>query len=478
MNSNTYNLIRKNIIDFLDEQKSFFINELNLGFIKEIKIKEDLLSKIDELFNFDETILKDYWDQKKIDDTLLPELIKIDNIKKACDVLYKFKYISNKRYQFYVNSISSDKSNLVILEIQKRIKEILNTEAMQYYLNWFNLVKIPFIDDLSFKVKKIKEIQEKIKPFVELFGSFWDLSVSNFYMLEDDSFKKIYELINDYEFVKEIAKILGRISNSFNEYEQKLIKEKVFSNNRKIVYSSPENITSITYGDDIKNLIKYQMALRNNKNSKKLFDINLLEKKLLQFDQSSQILEQKEIDKKINEKINDSNGPFIMCIDTSASMYGEPENIAKAFALAIVKIANQQKRKAYIISFSTKVEEFEVSNVSKNLNLFIEFLFKSFHGGTDINVPLEAALEKIKEDDYKNSDVIVISDFIINEFTNELKNDIKDAKKNKTRFHALSIGEYQIEENMEDFDTNLIYDGTEESIDLIIEKLNKFKKQN
>ena len=46
-------------------------------------------------------------------------------------------------------------------------------------------------------------------------------------------------------------------------------------------------------------------------------------------------------------------GPIIVCVDTSGSMQGTPENIAKTVTFALSKIAIEEERKCYLISFST-----------------------------------------------------------------------------------------------------------------------------
>ena len=288
--------------------------------------------------------------------------------------------------------------------------------------------------------------------------------------------EKLQKILIEKDFILRIAKLLGRLAESSTKYEQTLIKEEIFILSNKKTYYSPENITSIKFGNDISIILKHQLAYRKIKGGDTLFKVNYIEKKLLEIDQNAKLLDEMIIHRKENRLKKDSKGPFILCIDTSGSMHGEPEIIAKAMAMAIVKIANKENRKCYIINFSTGIVEFDATNISKNFQQFYNFLTSSFSGGTDVEPALSTAVKKAKENDYKNGDIIVISDFIINSISSQLKIEIDNVRKKKIRIHALSIGKSQIKENIDFFDNNWVYDGSNESIEKIIKDLNKLEE--
>lgn len=54
-------------------------------------------------------------------------------------------------------------------------------------------------------------------------------------------------------------------------------------------------------------------------------------------------------------------GPFIVCVDTSGSMGGFNEQCAKAFCLALMRIALAENRRCYIMLFSTEIVRYELS---------------------------------------------------------------------------------------------------------------------
>ncbi len=76
-------------------------------------------------------------------------------------------------------------------------------------------------------------------------------------------------------------------------------------------------------------------------------------------------------------------GPIIICLNTSGSMSGASENIAKALTLCLSSRAVSQKRKCYLINFSTSIKTLDLTP-PKGIRDLIDFLKMSFHGGNDV----------------------------------------------------------------------------------------------
>jgi uncharacterized protein with von Willebrand factor type A (vWA) domain len=105
-------------------------------------------------------------------------------------------------------------------------------------------------------------------------------------------------------------------------------------------------------------------------------------------------------------------GPLIVCVDTSGSMQGGREQVAKAVVLEAMRLANLQKRPCYLYAFSGPGEVIErnLALDTDGLESVIEFLSQAFHGGTDISDPIERAVKKIHEADWQLADLIIASD--------------------------------------------------------------------
>ena len=128
-----------------------------------------------------------------------------------------------------------------------------------------------------------------------------------------------------------------------------------------------------------------------------------MEKKLQTFEYESKSLSYKEEkfeDKRLKSKELDK-GPFIICVDTSGSMHGTPELVAKTLCFAILKIAIQENRKCYLISFSTSIETLNLSDFKNSMEKLLQFLAMSFHGGTDATPAVQESLKMLQTKDYE-----------------------------------------------------------------------------
>jgi len=114
----------------------------------------------------------------------------------------------------------------------------------------------------------------------------------------------------------------------------------------------------------------------------------------------------------IRSQIQQGRGPIMVCLDTSASMHGEPETLAKAVCLEVLRLANQERRDCLLFAFSgpEQVLEMTLSFSPGGLRELIGFLRQSFAGGTDIAGPLRLALRRSRQQHWQRADLLLISD--------------------------------------------------------------------
>src|SRR5690606_9820024 len=107
-----------------------------------------------------------------------------------------------------------------------------------------------------------------------------------------------------------------------------------------------------------------ELALLADPETSILFDLKYVESRLMCFDmQGIQRVQQhhhKEELRSVEEAAK--QGPMVICVDTSGSMSGMPETVAKAVALFIAGKARQQKRACYLINFSTGIETLDLGD--------------------------------------------------------------------------------------------------------------------
>jgi uncharacterized protein with von Willebrand factor type A (vWA) domain len=105
-------------------------------------------------------------------------------------------------------------------------------------------------------------------------------------------------------------------------------------------------------------------------------------------------------------------GPILLCLDTSGSMMGARETVAKALALECMRQARTQRRGCYVYLFSGPgdCKEFELAVTARGMGDMLEFLSGSFHGGTDVDEPLRRCLARAQESEWSNADVLLVTD--------------------------------------------------------------------
>jgi uncharacterized protein with von Willebrand factor type A (vWA) domain len=105
-------------------------------------------------------------------------------------------------------------------------------------------------------------------------------------------------------------------------------------------------------------------------------------------------------------------GPFVLCLDTSGSMAGAPENIAKAVAIAALRAAHVQRRACRLLAFGGPGEiiERDLGDASSGLASVLDLMGQAFDGGTDVQAPIERALECIADAAWTGADLLIVSD--------------------------------------------------------------------
>ena len=105
-------------------------------------------------------------------------------------------------------------------------------------------------------------------------------------------------------------------------------------------------------------------------------------------------------------------GPILICVDTSGSMQGGAENVAKAVVLEALRTAHAQRRRCHVFAFGGADEliEMELAVNGAGIDALVRFLGHGFHGGTDICGPLERVIAKLEDQHWRLADLLIASD--------------------------------------------------------------------
>ena len=257
--------------------------------------------------------------------------------------------------------------------------------------------------------------------------------------------KQIAEQILEYEdtiknnpVIRELMEILGKKHQS----TRKRFKMTAGIHREQIVsHATRSDITGICEGNDLNSLLPLEYCYLAESSLQPIFFERFIEKRLQVIDYQSH--EKQTInDKKTvgNEVSEEAEGPFIVCLDTSGSMAGEREKIAKSTLLAIAELTEVQHRKCYIILFSDDIECIEITDLGSSFDRLVDFLSQSFHGGTDLEPVITHALRKICEEGFQQADIVTVSDFEMRPVDSILSQNIERARSKQTKMYAISLG--------------------------------------
>jgi uncharacterized protein with von Willebrand factor type A (vWA) domain len=104
-------------------------------------------------------------------------------------------------------------------------------------------------------------------------------------------------------------------------------------------------------------------------------------------------------------------GPIVLCLDTSGSMRGAPEQVAKAVTIAALRVAHSERRGCKLIAFGGPGELLERDlHGSGGLQALLELMGQAFDGGTDVQTPIETAIDRVHEAAWASADLLIVSD--------------------------------------------------------------------
>jgi len=448
---------------------------LDTAKIELIKNKNSISSIVNDLKSYND--LKEI-SKINIDNAFFhKEIAKIEKLKKIkndTDKTTKLNIVSKKN-----KNKNADEEILLCRKcLQNQWQKSLDEEYLKWELNELNNCR----KELFRKIQNWLELLEQINNFLLSLsvepGILFDLSEEDISLEDIDKLKQWVEFITKTKGIKKICYLLGRIRKIEKTSKQEKIKS--ISHIPEIVpdVNSNEEIIGVKLAKEIEHALPQELALLADEETSILFDLKYIEGRLLCFDMEgiqTNLLEVEEV-KNVDILEEEKLGPMIICVDTSGSMSGAPESIAKAVTLYMATRAMNQKRNCFLINFSVGIETFDLSG-KMALKEVLNFLRKSFNGGTDVEPALNYALEIMKKEDYEKADLLVISDFLISSMNCDLVDKIRDAKKNKNKFYSLAIGDMFLSKNFKDlFDSEWVYNPNNSSIDSvkhIVDKINQ-----
>lgn len=190
--------------------------------------------------------------------------------------------------------------------------------------------------------------------------------------------------------LKQIAAACGRLSRIALQVQ------------RNRVQHPPDEVTSITFGQELSRLLPSELALLADPDLEELFLLKLAESRLMQYELIG------------NER--QGQGPIILALDSSGSMTQQIQGISKevwskAVMLAMLSIARLQKRDMAVIHFGTQIKTWMFPQ-GRGSYLEVTDCAAYFMSAGNENYPLwmEEALRIVEDARFDRADVICLAD--------------------------------------------------------------------
>lgn len=224
----------------------------------------------------------------------------------------------------------------------------------------------------------------QIKEDQELINS-WGFEPGEGIRVPIENKRQAIEELRNNSKLKKITKLLGNLKTIVREEQRRKTKENGFS------------IKSIEIGNKIESVLPSEKMKLIHPTLKKDFYRRFNQKELLQYEKEA--------------TRNKAKGPIVCCVDTSGSMSGNEEVWSKAVAVAMLEMAQKQKRDFCVILYAHKVDRvFFFERERFNPMDVVEMAERFSSGGTDFEAPLQQALDIIQTSKYKKADIVFITD--------------------------------------------------------------------
>jgi uncharacterized protein with von Willebrand factor type A (vWA) domain len=351
------------------------------------------------------------------------------------------------------------------------------SEAERFAAKWGGLLKqkqtsreLAFIEEkrnyfsaeLCRRIAELKKMQELFAPFISKLERLWDMGRDCWQSINFDALERYVELLEWDTPLRELVAMMDRVLQAEREFEEEFFKDIAPGTDRKFAHAGKAELVGIHESDCLNSMLPAEAALLGDETTETLFYKKFCEKNLQTFQYQAKNFAYREQEPGGRpQKEAGKRGPFIVCVDTSGSMRGMLEPVAKTLCFALLNAAVRDNRKCYFVSFSTGIcrgiETLNITDFKNNLDNLAAFLAMTFHEGIDASPTMQESLRILETETPNKADVIVVSDSGTPSFDEQTREQIKAAQNNETKFHSLVIDGTKPQTPVEPFAHNWTY---------------------
>jgi uncharacterized protein with von Willebrand factor type A (vWA) domain len=301
---------------------------------------------------------------------------------------------------------------------------------------------------------------ERARAWAEIAGVFGDLGAMlgrgfdlSIRMLKRAGWLEILalrELIERLPEVREIVQQLGRLhaaTEGESVAEKLLVPVRRIEEERREVRTprAPTETRGIERSGEISRMLPAEAAMLGHPRLRLLWHARRAERALLTYRVEGVVMERLQVEAEALEEVESrrprpQRGPILAVIDTSGSMHGLPERVAKAVVLEALRTAHVENRRCFLYAYGgpSQLLEHELSLTEGGLGSLMSFLSLSFGGGTDIGA-MTTVVERLKQEGWKKADVVLVTDGEWAAPTGVIAG-VAAARGTGTRFHGVQVG--------------------------------------
>jgi uncharacterized protein with von Willebrand factor type A (vWA) domain len=296
------------------------------------------------------------------------------------------------------------------------------------------------------------QIFEVFGSLGNLLGRGWDLGHAALRHVAWQDVAKAHELLKGAPRLRDVVRTLGRLNDAGDG--EATVAERIFEPVRRVAEEwrdvrsplVPSETRGVERSAELSRMLPGEVVMLGHPRLRMLWYARFAERALLTYRvegvAAERVIEETEGQGLREKAVLRARGPILVCIDTSGSMHGAPENVAKAIALEAMRVAHAEGRACHAYAFSgpQDVVEHTLSLTQDGLATLLAFLGQSFGGGTDISEPVKRAAEKLAETGWERADLLLVTDGEFGVPEDSIRH-VEDARsRHGLRVHGILVG--------------------------------------
>ena len=337
------------------------------------------------------------------------------------------------------------------IKLDDAVRERLRVQAQREVANRPWKADAQILGSWAEGARAWSQIAEVFDDLGEMLGRGWDLSTGVLKQTGWLEVVRLRKLVKQLPELREIVRALGRL-HSTNEGES--VAQKIFVPVRRLEEERleirtplvPAETRGIERSGNISRMLPAEAAMLCHPRLRLVWHARRAERALLTYRVEGIEIERRWVEREVmiesqGNQPRPERGPIIAIVDTSGSMHGRPEQVAKAIVLEALRTAHAEKRRCFLYAYSGPgaVLEHELDLSPDGVGRLLTFLGFSFGGGNDEVGVLSKVLTRLAQEEWRKADVIFVSDGEWPAPTAVIRS-VEKAREDGTRFHGVQIG--------------------------------------